>query len=74
MLLKNEGACDLIHETYRLAVGKTLDVPESIAQLWLCYRGISEIKPIIKEDRVQSAAKETIATTPKSARKRTAKK
>lgn len=74
MLLKNEGACDLIHETYRLAVGKTLDVPESIAQLWLCYRGISEIKPIIKEDEIQSAAKERVATTPKPARKRTAKK
>lgn len=74
MLLKNEGACDLIHETYRLAVGKTLDVPESIAQLWLCYRGISEIKPIIKEDEIQSAAKETVATTPKPTRKRTAKK
>ena len=74
MLLKNEGACDLIHETYRLAVGKTLDVPESIAQLWLCYRGISEIKPIIKEDEIEVAAKEIVATTPKSARKRTAKK
>lgn len=74
MLLKNEGACDLIHETYRLAVGKTLDVPESIAQLWLCYRGISEIKPIIKEDEIEVAAKEIVATAPKPARKRIAKK
>ena len=74
MLLKNEGACDLIHETYRLAVGKTLDVPESIAQLWLCYRGISEVKPIIKEDEIQSTVKERVATAPKPARKRIAKK
>lgn len=73
MLLKNEGTCDLIHETYRLTVGKTLEVPDSIAQLWLCYRGISEVRPVVKE-KVQLTVKEKVATTPKPAKKKTAKK
>lgn len=65
MLLKNEGTCDLIHETHRLAVGKTLEVPQLIAQLWLCYKGISEVKPLVKE---------SVATAPKATKKRVVKK
>lgn len=76
MKLINNSKCALCHgipkkDFYRLEVGKVLDVPKEVADIWLKYEGV---QVYVSPEDVEKAKAEAVAKALKEEKAKTASK
>lgn len=61
MNLINNSKCNLSHDKYYLEIGKTLNVPDAVANVWLKINGVNRfISPEDIEKEKEKAVKEAL--------------
>ena len=75
MRLINNSKCNLSHDKYVLGIGKTLDVPEAIANIWLKIDGVNRfISPEDMEKEKEQAVKKAVEEAIKAEKDKAASK